>query len=217
MIKIKKIICALIAAFILILPVTAVPVDEEVTPPSWTSPPSRVIITGFTVRGGGLVAGEVSTVVFTLRNTGRWVGVSSVIMTGSIESAAPVEFVGTNQVFIGRIPPDSETTVEIEYYTRNVDLTALRSISASFLIGYEDESIGIERFNSVSVRLPVLRGARTTIDEENMRWAVPHTSRRDALLYSGAMQAVYTGGFILCAIWIIIILLFKLGILRRKV
>jgi len=220
--KIKKIICLLLAVLILASPVLAGPMparpteEPEVTRPAFTSPPSRVIITGYTVSGGGLVAGEVSTVEFTIRNTGQWVGVSSVLLTGSIESAAPVEFTGTNQAFVDRIPPGGEAVVIFEYYTRNVDLTALRSVSVSFVIGYEDESIGIERFINVSVRLPVLRGARTMIDDEDMRWSVPQTRRRDQLLYSRLMQMAYAGGIVFFGIWIIIILLFKIGVFRRK-
>jgi len=222
MIRIKKIICLLIAAFMLACPVLAVsvadfdPDEESDEAPRRFSPTSRVMITDYSIRGGGLVAGEVSEVMFVLKNTGRWATVNSVLLTGWIESIAPVEFTGTNQIFIESIPAGGEVAVIFEYYTKNVDLTALRSVSAGFNISYGDEAVGAERSNSVSVRLPVLRGARTTIDEDDMRWSVPQASRRDQLLYSRLMQAAYAGGFIFCGVWIIIIILFKLGVFKRR-
>jgi len=180
-----------------------------------TVQPGRVLITDFFVMGGGLVAGETSTVVFVLENTGE-AGVNSVVLTGWIDPAAPVEFTGTNQVYVGSIAPGGEASAMFEYYTRNVDLTALHSISAGFTISYGDEAVWAERSNSVAVRLPVLRGARTTVGEEDMRWSEPYISRMAELLTSRAMQALYAGGFVLCSVLAALILLLKLGILKRR-
>jgi len=183
--------------------------------PHRMQPPSRVIITDFWVDGGGLAAGETSAVVFALHNTGVDY-VYSVILTGWIEPASPVTFTETNQIYVGSIAPFGETFVTVEYFTSYVDLTALRSVPAGFTINYADTATDIERTNSVTVLLPVVRGLRTAVYEGDMQWDEPHISQVDEFLTSSTMQAVYLGIFTLCAALIMVLLLFKAGILKRK-
>ena len=180
------------------------------------APPSRVLITDYSVRGGGLMAGEVSTAVFTLTNMSSETAVNSVLITGWIEAAAPVEFTRTNQVYVARIPPGGEATVVFEYYTRHVDMTAIGTVSVGFSIAYSEEEGGTERSNNVSLRLPVQRGARTTVRDDDMEWPMPWVSDFDRLLASRAMQMVYVGGAAFSGVLTVIIMLFKTGILRRK-
>jgi hypothetical protein len=219
----KRILAAVLAVlfvFLLAFPVFAATIDIEDEPDETAVsrrvfPPSRVIITDYFVTGDGLSAGEVSTVTFVLRNMSWVSAVNSVLLTGWIESAAPVEFTGSNQVYIDAIPPRGERLAVFEYYTRHVDMTAISTVSAGFAIVYSDDA-GIERTSNVSVRLPVLRGARTTVSEDDMQWPTPWVSDRNSFLASRLMQIAYAGGFVFCVALIIIIMLFKIGILRRR-
>ena len=211
----KIIISVVLCLFMLTFPVFATVYIED-APTQQRFPPARVIVTGFSVNGGGLIAGEVSTVEFVLFNTSTNTAVTSVLLTGWIDSIAPVEFTETNQAFIRRIPPGGEAVVTFEYFTRNVDMTAIGTVSAGFSIHYSEELSGLDRSNTVSLNLPVLRRARTTVNDEDMFWPAPFVSDLDRFLVSRTMQTVYVGGFVLCGILIVIILLFKLGILRFK-
>jgi len=202
MIKIKKTICFFLAAFALALPVSAIP--------------SRVMIMDYFVEDGGFVAGEVSTVTFILKNMSRTSNVTSVLLIGWIDSVSPVEFAETNQAYVEIIPPGEEVAVEFEYYTKNVDMTAISSVSVGFTIYYADDALEAERASSTSVRLPVRRGARTTIDEEDMRWSAPWVSNRDRILSSGLMQSAYMAGFVFCAVWALLLALFKFGVFKRR-
>jgi len=203
MIKIKKLFCFFIAAALLTVPVSAMP--------------SRVIITDYFVDGGGFVAGQVSTVTFILKNTNSSSNITSVFLVGWIDSGSPVEFAETNQAYVEMISPGGEVEVVFEYYTKNVDMTAIRSVSVGFYIYYSDNALGdTERSNSVSLRLPVLRGARTTIAEEDMRWSAPMVSNIDNILSSDLMQAVYIAVFVVCVLWSILLVLFRFGILKRR-
>ena len=223
MVMIKKYICVLIAMIIFSVPVFANEIGyDELMGPSYIdettrmASPGRVIITDFYIMGGGLIPGETSTAVFLLQNKGQNSYVNGVLLTGWIDSAAPVEFADTNQVYAGRMEPGAEVTITFEYYTRKVDLTAFRGVYAGFAISYGDEATNSVLTNNVSFSLPVLSTSRVMIDEEDMKWAVPHTSNIDEFLSSGIMQAVYAGVFVLCTIWIILIFLFKLDILKRR-
>jgi hypothetical protein len=222
MIKIKKMICWMLAAFMLVLPVSATRIDsiennDEYVSALMRSIPSRVMIADYYIEDGGLVAGEVSKATFIIRNMSRTSNVTSVFLSGWIDSAAPVEFIGTNQAYVEIINPSQEIAVVFEYYTRNVDMTAIGTVAAGFTIHYSDDAIaGHERSNSVSVRLPVLRGARTAIDEEDMQWPAPWVSDGERFLSANIMQAVYAAGFVFSVIWIILLVLFKFGVLKRK-
>ena len=153
--KIKKI------AFIVLLTIvfqTAFFSSGYITPAAERPPVSvnRVMISDYYVVGGGLVAGEINTAVFILKNTGETSWVTSLLLTGWIDSGAPVDFDGTNQVYVPYIMPRGEVAVEFTYYTKNVDLTLIDTISAGFAINYGDEGSGAERVNNVSFRPPIL-------------------------------------------------------------
>jgi len=169
-------------------------------------PASRVMIDEYYVVDGGLIAGKTSTAVFMLKNTGVTASVNSVLITGWIETEAPVEFAGSNQVYVPLIPPGGIVAVEVEYSTKNVDLTSIESISAGFTISYGDEGTGVERTNSVSLRLPVSGGRNAGVSEEDMRWTEPGDSVLDVLLYSQGMQFVYAAGLVICCAGIVVIL-----------
>ncbi|MCL2426022.1 MAG: hypothetical protein FWD05_06765 [Oscillospiraceae bacterium] len=188
---------------------------EEVGAESMT-PPSRVIVVGYTVGGGGLAAGEISNVAIKLRNTSDNYYVNSVLLTGWIESGAPIEFSTTNQEYGGRIAPDEETIVTFTYYTQNVDLTAIASVTVGFTINYGDEATNVERVSNVSINLPVLRGLRTSVEDADMIWATYYPSRINVILSSGGMQAVYVGLLVASLLLSVILILFKVGIFVRK-
>ena len=171
-----------------------------------TTPASRVLIDEYYVIDGGLVAGKTSTAVFMLKNTGVTANVNSVLITGWIETGAPVEFTGSNQAYVPVIPPGGLVAVEIEYSTKNVDLTSIESVSAGFTISYGDEGSGVERTNSVSLRLPVSGGRNVVISEEDMHWTAPGDSALDGLLYSENMQLIYAAGLAICCLGVIAIL-----------
>lgn len=226
----RKTLCILIVTVIFTMPVLAVDTDELYDQDDSYEPyepvtelehvrmaaPSRVIISDFLVVGGGLSAGETSTVVFVLRNTGQYADINSVVLTGWIDSDAPVSFVDTNQAYAGRIPPGEEIFVMIDYYTRNVNLTALKSVPVGFNISYGDEATNSERTSSVTVLLPVLHGAVTVVNEEEMHWVLPHVSNFDEFMSSRIMQTVYVTVLVVCIILIILKLLFKVGLLKLK-
>lgn len=222
MIKAKKIISLLIAAYMLIFSVSATVYDiedenDESLVPIGDFIPSRVMITDYFVEGGGFVAGEIRKVTYIVKNMSNVSNVTSVLLIGWIDTVTPVEFTGTNQDYIEIIPPKEEVEFVFEYYTRNVDMTAISNVSAGFTIYYCDDALGgSERTNSVSVKLPVLHGTRSMIDEEYMKWATPSVSRLDRLMSSKLMQALYAACFVWCSIWILLLMLFKLGILKRK-
>jgi len=178
--------------------------------------PSRVIITSYSISGGGLVAGETRRATFVLENTSVTAYISSVLVTGRIESTAPVYFVGTNQVYIGRIPPGGNVEVVFEYYTQRVDMAAVGRVYAGLTVQYADEATRVERINNITVHLPVLLEVRTPINEEQMQWQMRELSRIDSLLYSSVMQALYLGIIVFCVIWIVLLILFKFGILKRR-
>jgi len=218
---IKTIICIVVIALMSVLLVYAYETEYEEAEyeedeQQGTSSPSRVIIIDYSIHGDGLAAGEVSTGIFVLKNTSAAAYVSSVLLTGWIETSAPVHFTGTNQAYIGRIPPGGTVNVAFEYYSENIDMAAISSINAGFAIHYADEATGIERANNVTLRLPVLREGRPPLYPEQLTWQTRELSRLDSLLYSRTMQTVYLGTIIFCAIWIILLMLFKFGILKRK-
>jgi len=208
MIRLTKKISSVLMVVLMVVSLSTVWADEDV--------PSRVIITDFFIEGGGLEAGGISMAVFMLKNTSETANVNSVLLTGSIDTTAPLELVGTNQAYVRLIPPGGEVEVEFEYYTRNVDLTSIDCISVGFTIHYGDEGTGVERMNSVTLRLPVLRNANTAVDEADMLWPVPQDSALDEFLYSRLMQAAYAAGLVICCVGIAVLLLFKMGILRFK-
>jgi len=190
--------------------------DNEIEETETMTPPSRVIVVDHSVEGGGLVAGEISTVLLRLQNTSDYYGINSVLLTGWIESGAPVEFTATNQVYAGRIAPGGEIIVELMYYTQNVDLTAIASVTVGFAINYGDEATSVERVSNVSINLPVLRGLRTTVEEVDMIWEAYYPSRVNVILSSREMQIVYLGLLVVSLLLSIVLILFKVGILVRK-
>jgi len=201
--KLIKIIIAISAVLLLFTFPAAVSAAGET---AQITPASRVLIDDYYVVGGGLAAGKTSAAVFMLKNTGMTASVNSVLITGWIETGAPVEFTGSNQAYVPLIPPGGIVAVEIEYSTKNVDLTSIESVSAGFTISYGDEGSGAERTNSVSLRLPVSGGRNVVIKEEDMHWTVPGESALDELLYSRNMQFVYAAGLALCCFGIVVIL-----------
>lgn len=222
MIRLKKTLCLIITAFIFAFPILSADYndmenqsEESIKIPSG-SIPSRVIITDYSVEGGGLEAGKVCTVTFIIENTSKVSNVTSVLMTGWIDSVAPVEFAETNQVYVDTIVPGEKVSVVFKYYVKKVDMKAIGNVSAGFTIYYNDEALAMhERTNSISVKLPVLHGEKTTIDEEYMQWSTPLVSNRERLLSSNIMQALYAAGFVFSCIWIVLLILFKFGVLKR--
>jgi len=173
------------------------------------APPSRVVIADYTIEGGGLAAGETVTAEFKLRNTGASASVSSVLVTGWIDTAAPVEFIGVNQAYVASIPPRGESVVRFTYYTRDVDLSGVGSVSAGFAIAYGDEGSASERTNNVSVRLPVLHSDAARVSESDFYWLEPQASALDTFLYSERMQLVYAAGLSCSGAFILILFVFK--------
>jgi len=198
----------LMLALMLALPTTAhayaAPAEDD------AKPASRVVVSGYSVADGGLEAGRASTASITLHNTAKTAVVSSLLVTGWVETGAPVEIVGVNQVYVPLIRPDGEATVEFDYYTKNVDLASIDTISAGFTITYYDEGSAVERTNSVSLRLPVLESSRAAVDEAEMRWREPTPSSIDRFLNSNLMQLLYFTGLAVCAAGIAILVLLKL-------
>ena len=178
--------------------------------------PSRIIINDYFIDGGGLVAGEISAAVLVLRNTSKTSTVSSLLLTGWIDSEAPAEFYGTNQIYVPAIPPSGDTSVELEIYTNNVDLSSINSISAGFIIDYKDEESEIERSTNISIRLPILRKTQSAIDEADMNWMEPETSTLYELMNADYMQKIYITGFIVCCLGSIVMIMVKLKVLRFK-
>jgi len=211
---IKTVFTVLATTLVFTFP-AAVSAHEE---PEQMIPASRVMIDEYYVVDGGLIAGKTSTAVFMLRNTGVTASVNSVLITGWIETEAPVEFAGSNQVYVPLIPPGGIVAVEVEYSTKNVDLTSIESISAGFTIAYGDEGTGVERTNSVSLRLPVSGGRNAGVNEEDMHWTEPGDSVLDVLLYSQGMQFVYAAGLVFCCAGVVVLLGGRLAeaIAKRK-
>jgi len=214
----RKLIKAVFTALAIIMVFTfpaAVSAREE---PDQMIPASRVMIDEYYVVDGGLIAGKTSTAVLMLKNTGLMANVNSVLITGWIETEAPVEFAGSNQVYVPLIPPGGIVAVEIEYNTKNVDLTSIESISAGFTISYGDEATGVERTNSVSLRLPVSGVRNAGVNEGDMHWTAPGDSVLNELLYSRSMQLVYAAGLVICCAGIVAILGRRLAeaIAKRK-
>lgn len=238
--KIKIIICLLVVAYTLTFPVLAtiptIPIEEYVNAENIENVenvendeddedvkvqkkfiPSRAMITDYFVEGGGLAAGKVSKVTFKLKNMSRTSNITSVLLIGWIDSSAPVEFTGINQAYVEIIFPSEEVEIVLEYYAKNVDMTAIGNVSAGFAIYFHDDALnGNERINNVSVKLPILHGARNTIAEEYMQWSTPSVSRLDRMLTSNIMQAMYAAGLVCCSIWILLLMFFKFGVLKRR-
>jgi len=173
-------------------------------------PSGRVIVADYYTADGGLTAGKTCTVTYILHNTAKSAAVSNVLVNGWVESGAPVDLVGINQVFLPRISPDGEAAFELEYYTKNVDLTAIDSYSVGLTISYIDEGTKTERTNSVSLRLPVSDSAIIAVDEADMRWQTPESSTLFRLLNSWPMQLVFLVGLFACGAGIALLLLGKL-------
>jgi len=110
---IKTVFTVLAITLVLAFPAT-VSAEEE---PDQMAPASRVLIDEYYIIDGGLSAGRTSTAVFLLKNTGVTASVNSVLITGWIETGAPVEFAGSNQVYVPLIPPGGIIAVEVEYST----------------------------------------------------------------------------------------------------
>jgi len=218
----NKLIKTLAAVLLIILMLPAFSHAAELTLPDElpeeivAEPPSRIVITEYSVGDGGLKAGEASTALFTLKNMNDSFNVNSILITAWVDSAAPVEFIGTNQSYIALLTPGGEAKAVFVYYTKNVDISAIGSVSAGFSIQYFDESDGKERTNNISVRLPVVNYTDTTLDEAYMQWQTPSESAVDEMLYSMRMQAIYVAGLVFSCICIAVLLLFKFTVLRRK-
>jgi len=207
----KRLSAALTAILILMfaLSITAyADVEEDVEPDP--PPPSRIIIVDHMITDGGLTAGEQSTVVFLLRNTGRDAAVSSVLITGSIDQTAPMVFIGANQDYVSRIGPGAQAVVKFDFYVQDIDLTLVRNVAANFMIEYFDESSWTTRVNNVSIRLNVTNDTRATVSEEDMVFPVHEVSNLEELMFSAQMQEVYTFGLIICIAGVVLILLYKL-------
>jgi len=204
-------VAAAIAAMVMLLfPITVLATgNDEPADAKPAAPASRVVISDYYIVGDGLVSGTQSTLVIVMKNTSETDNVSSVLVTGWIETGAPVEFVGANQAYVPHILPGREATVEFEYSTKNVDLSSIDGISAGFTILYSDESSGTERTNNVSLRLPVSSGDDSVFDEADMRWPEPKPSAMDAFLYAKYMQTIYVAGIILCCVCVVILLFNK--------
>jgi len=184
--------------------------EEGGTAGAQAVPSGRVIVVDYYISDGGLTAGKTCTVTYILHNTARSATVSNVLVSGWVEGGAPVDMVGINQVYLPRITPDGEASFEIEYYTKNVDLTAIDSYSVGLSISYIDDGTKTERTNSVSLRLPVSEDAHIAIDEADMRWQTPEASALFGLLNSWPMQLVFLAGLFACGAGIVLLLLGKL-------
>ena len=211
MFKRNLFIILMISAFLFIRPAAAYGLTLPTEPAAVESmaPPSRVVIADYAVEGGGLAAGKTVTAEFTLRNTGASAYVNSVLVTGWIDSASPVEFIGVNQAYVASIRPRGEAVVRFTYYTRDVDLSGVGSISAGFAITYGDEGSAVERTNNVSVRLPVLRADAARWDESDFYWPEPQDTALDTFLYSRRMQFVYAAGLACSGFFILVLFVLK--------
>jgi len=213
MFKRKSFLIVFIIAFLIVRPASAfgqIYSIESATAEPMT-PPSRVIITDYSIEGGGLAAGETVTAEFTLRNTGASAYVNSILVTGWIDTAAPVEFIGVNQAYVASIRPRGEAVVRFTYYTRDVDLSGVGSVPAGFSIAYGDEGSASERTNNVSVRLPVLHTEAARVSEADFYWPEPQASTLDTFLYSERMQLVCAAGLAFCGMLILILLIYKIS------
>jgi len=207
----KSIPVALVIALLAAFPVIAHADEDEATAPAAPAVPAgRVIVIDYSVADGGLTAGQTCTVTYILHNTAKNATVSNVLVNGWVESGAPVDLVGINQVYMPRISPDGEVSFEFEYYTKNVDLTAIDSYSVGMTISYIDDGTKTERSNSVSVRLPVSDSSHFAVDSVDMRWQMPESSTLFGLLNSWPMQLVYLAGFVACGAGIVLLLFGKL-------
>ena len=178
------------------------------------SPPSRIIVTAYSAEGGGLTPGNSCAVTIELQNTSAISRVNSVLITGWIDSSAPVHFAETNQAYITTIPPNGTAYAEFIYYTEKIALSAVESVNAGFNIYYSDEVAGADRTNNVSVRIPVLYEKTDT--EKEIRWQDPPAAGVEALLFSARMQPIYSAVTVFCLFGVVLSLLNKIRIALRR-
>jgi len=215
----KSIPAALVFTVLIMLtlafPLTAFADEDDELLSAGPKAASRVIISDYSVADGGLTAGKTCIATFTLHNVNENAAVNSVLVTGGIETGAPVVYVGVNQAYVPLIEPGGEAVVEFEYYTKNVDMTSIDSISVALTISYVDEGTEIERTNSVSLRLPVSESTPAVVSDADMHWQEPGTSGMNGFLDSGRMQMVYFVGLVVCGVGIGVLLFRKLKAARQ--
>lgn len=175
---------------------------------------TRIIVTDCVVEGGGLVAGNTSEVTVTLKNTSAQWPVQSVLVTGWwVDKNDPVEFVVSNQAYVGDIDPEQEGEASFLIKTDDANALSQKSIQCNLDISYTEDGRN-ESVNTVVVQIPVNAAGNEPAEQDDPQKNKPtdvqaeqpfdYTAMRSR---PGARFPIYVAGFGVCALGCMVLLL----------